>query len=120
MGRLMGAPRRGPAAGAAVRGRGAAGRGGRTILRGRGFACGGLTSTPIDCNRKRTSLLPMPIWAANSSTRIFPIVLCLLPDARLFGGLGLGFLLLARVFVLVARRQALLGRPRGLEDLLGG
>jgi hypothetical protein len=32
-----------------------------------------LTSTPIDCSRKRTSLLPMPIWAASSSTRIFPI-----------------------------------------------
>ena len=38
-------------------------------------ACGDLTSTPIDWSRKRTSLLPIPICSASSSTRIFPIEL---------------------------------------------
>jgi hypothetical protein len=38
-------------------------------------ACGDLTSTPIDWRRKRTSLLPTPICAASSSTRIFAITL---------------------------------------------
>ncbi len=36
-------------------------------------ACSDFTSTPIDWRRKSTSLLPIPICAASSSTRIFPI-----------------------------------------------
>src|SRR5262249_7716136 len=81
-------------------------------------ACGDLTSTPMDCSRKRTSLLPTPIWAASSSTRIFAMN-CVL-DSLFSDGRFLRRLFLRSVGALLAggffRRRLFLA----LSGLLGG